>query len=544
MVGGRHTESGSPILAADSHLEPTVPALLHLSHVQGDHFNVAGVAVPGVPIFWTGHNRRVAWASTHARAASIDLYYEALGETDSSQYHDGKRWRPLKERIERIAVRGNDPEMLTVRTTKHGPLIHELLGVDEPLSLAWVGARADINSGWVSMSRLAASRNNGELLGALASHHEPLVAFAYADRRGGGGVQVAGWFPVKVLPANLVPLPGRASWYDWTGHVAFNRLPAQKLRAGRGWAIVADNALADLGRTKEIDWLWRSGARAGRIKALLNQAVEGGKIDLREMSELQSDVGSMRVLSVITKVLDAAGPVESLSVEAREIAQLLVSWDGSSEADSVGASVYYVFLECLSAGLFTHVLGEDLAERYRALPQVDITETILALIAAGDSDKDESAIDLESVREVTRRSLRQTWLELSFRLGANRGKWRWGRLHELSFQPFGSWRTGLDLEGLEGLPYGGGGSTVNTAEFIGPESLQVRVASTFRIVVNVGSPDQALAALAPGESEHPGHLHYRDGLEGWLGGRSELLVTDPLLVKESGALQLILEPAP
>jgi acyl-homoserine lactone acylase PvdQ len=102
----------------------------------------------------------------------------------------------------------------------------------------------------------------------------------------------------------------------------------------------------------------------------------------------------------------------------------------------------------------------------------------------------------------------------------------------------------VDLEGLTDIPYGGGGSTVNTAEFIGPDSLAVRVASTFRIVVDVGSPDQALTALAPGQSEHPGHLHYRDGLQGWLEGRSELWVTNPLLVKESGALQLVLEPAP
>jgi hypothetical protein len=64
------------------------------------------------------------------------------------------------------------------------------------------------------------------------------------------------------------------------------------------------------------------------------------------------------------------------------------------------------------------------------------------------------------------------------------------------------------------------------------------------MVVDGGSPDQALTALAPGESEHPGHIHYRDGLPGWLAGHSELLVTDPLWVKESGALQLVLEPTP
>jgi penicillin amidase len=262
------------------------------------------------------------------------------------------------------------------------------------------------------------------------------------------------------------------------------------------------------------------------------------------MSLLQSDVGSQTALSLIALVVEAVGPIESLPAEAREVAQLMSGWDGFSGADSVGASVYHVFVEHLSTALFTRVLGKDLAERYRALPQVDITEVVLALMATAASDEVAAVIDAESVREVARESLRRTWLQLSFELGANRAKWRWGRLHQLSFEPFGGWRERVDLQGLANLPYGGSGSTVNTAEFIGPDSLAVRVASTFRMVVDVGSPDQALAALAPGESEHPGHVHYRDGLGSWMSGRSELLVTDSLLVKESGALQLILEPAP
>ena len=135
-------------------------------------------------------------------------------------------------------------------------------------------------------------------------------------------------------------------------------------------------------------------------------------------------------------------------------------------------------------------------------------------------------------------------MQLSFHLGASREKWRWGRLHHLTFRPFGLPRAAADLVGLSELPYGGSGDTVNAAEFIGPESLAVRVASTFRLVVDVGSPNQALTAIAPGESEHPHHPHFRDGLDDWLSGHSSLLVTDRLLVRESGARKLVLEPLP
>jgi penicillin amidase len=545
VLGGNHTESGSPILAADSHLETTAPPLLHVSHVHGAEFDVAGVAVPGVPVIWTGHNQRVAWASTCARVATVDLYNETLGESSPNRYHDGRSWRDLEERVEVIGIRGRADEELTVRSTGHGPLVDTLLaGETEPLSLAWVGARDDINSALASMSKLARARDATELRRALAEHHEPPLAVAYADQSGAAGVQVAAWIPVRALPADLVPLPGRARWYDWQGRLGFEQLPAQQLRSGRGWVIAADNPIARHGSAEKIDWLWRSGVRAERIHTLLESKTTRGKIDLRGMSELQSDVGSQVARSLVGMVLEAAGPVEQLSVEAQEIAQLLAAWDGNSEPGSVGAAAYHVFVERLASEVFGFVIGEDLAARYRALPQIDGSKVVFALVRSAVDNDPAAALDADTLREIARESLRETWLRLSFELGANREKWRWGRLHRLSFRPFGDSRNGSNFVGLSDLPYGGSGNTVNTAELTRPDDFGVRVASIFRMVVDAGSLDQALTAIAPGQSEHPRHPHFNDSLDDWLVGRSALLVTDRLLVRESGARRLVLEPLP
>ena len=545
VLGGDHTESGYPILAADSHLETTAPPLLHVIHLHGAEFDVAGAAVPGIPVIWTGHNQRVAWASTSARFATIDLYYETLGESNSRRYHDGESWRNLEERVEVIGVRGRADETLTVRSTGHGPLVDSLIaGETEPLSLAWVGARNDINSAMASMSKLARARDATELRQALAAHHEPPLAVAYADQGGAGGVQVAAWIPVRALPTDLVPLPGRARWYDWQGRLDFEALPVQRIRSGRGWVIAADNPIARRSSADKIDWLWRSGVRAERIHALLESKSTHGKIDLRGMSELQSDVGSQVAKSLVAMALEAAGPVEQLSVESQEIAQLLNAWDGSSGPESVGAAAYHVFVERLASAVFNLVLGEELAERYRALPQVDDSKVVFALVQSAADNDPAAALDADSLRDIARESLRETWLRLSFELGANRGKWRWGRLHRISFRPFGEARAGSGFVGLSDLPYGGSGNTINTAEFVRPGDFAVRVASIFRMVVDAGSLDQALTAIAPGQSEHPRHPHFSDSLNSWLAGRSELLVTDRMLVRESGARQLVLEPLP
>ena len=545
VLGGKHTESGYPILAADSHLEATAPPLLHIAHVHGAEFDVAGAAVPGIPVFWTGHNQRVAWASTSARVATIDLYNETLGESNPNRYHDGKSWRDLEKRVEVIGIRGRTEEALTIRSTRHGPLVDTLIaGETEPLSLAWVGARDDINSALTSMSKVARARDARELKEALAEHHEPPLAVAYVDQDGAGGVQVAAWVPVRALPTDMVPLPGRARWYDWQGRLDFEQLPAQRIRSGRGWVIAADNPIARYRSADKIDWLWRSGVRAERIHALLESKSAHGKIDLRGMSELQSDVGSQVAKSLVVMALEAAGPVEQLSVESQEIARLLDAWDGSSPPESVGATAYHVFVEQLTSAVFGLVIGEALADRYRALPQVDVSNVVFALLRSAANDDPVAMLDADSLREVARESLRKTWLRLSFELGANREKWRWGRLHRLSFRPFGDLRAGSNFSELSELPYGGSGNTINTAELARPGDFAVRVASIFRMVVDAGSLDQALTAIAPGQSEHPRHPHFSDGLDDWLAGRSALLVTDRLLVRESGARQLVLEPLP
>jgi penicillin amidase len=545
VLGGEHTESGHPILAADSHLETTAPPLLHVSHVRGAEFDVAGAAVPGVPVIWTGHNQRVAWASTSARVATVDLYNETLGESNSNRYHDGRGWRELEERVEVIGIRGRAEEVLTIRSTRHGPLVDSLLaGETEPLSLAWVGARDDINSALVSMSKLARAHDATELRQALAEHHEPPLAVAYVDQHEAGGVQVAAWIPVRALPTDLVPLPGRARWYDWQGRLDFEQLPAQQLRSGHDWVIAADNPIARHRSGDKIDWLWRSGVRADRIHALLESKTTGEKIDLRGMSELQSDVGSQAAKSLVGMALEAAGPVEQLSVESQEIAQLLAAWDGSSEPESVGAAAYHVFVERLASEVFGFVIGEELAARYRALPQIDGSKVVFDLVQSAADNDPAAALDADKLREIARESLRKTWLRLSFELGANRGKWRWGRLHRLSFRPFGDSRNGSSFTGLSDLPYGGSGDTINTAELARSDDFGVRVASVFRMVVDAGSLDQALTAIAPGQSEHPSHPHFNDGLDDWLAGHSSLLVTDRLLVRESGARRLVLEPLP
>lgn len=157
-------------------------------------------------------------------------------------------------------------------------------------------------------------------------------------------------------------------------------------------------------------------------------------------------------------------------------------------------------------------------------------------------------------------------MSLSYRLGHNRERWTWGRLHQLTFRPFeavGAERrdpSGLLASAGEGLsgsvaprgrarpaslgPVGLGGRAESVARAEADRvTFQTRRASTYRLAVDLASTNRMLTALAPGQSEHPGHPHYADGVAAWRSGRPDLLVTSEFLLQEAAVERLVLEPA-
>jgi hypothetical protein len=249
VVGGSRSSSGSPLLAADSHFEPTAPAPFYEAHLRGGPADVAGATVPGIPVVWTGFTPRVAWASTHAAAVVSDLFVESLHPSDPSRYHDGAGWREFQRREEIIEIRDADPLRLEVRETRHGPLVNDLLEEPhEPLAIRWIGALRSAGIG--GLLEAARARDAEELRQALASHHEPVLVVAYADAAGAAGVQMAGFLPERSLPSGLVPVPARDPNYHWTQRIPFAELPRREVSGRQPWVVASDGDPTTAGRSR------------------------------------------------------------------------------------------------------------------------------------------------------------------------------------------------------------------------------------------------------------------------------------------------------
>ncbi|NIP79851.1 MAG: hypothetical protein GWM90_11765, partial [Gemmatimonadetes bacterium] len=83
----------------------------------------------------------------------------------------------------------------------------------------------------------------------------------------------------------------------------------------------------------------------------LRRAVAAGPLDVGAAAELQRDVSSPGAPALVEEALRLAGPAEDLGKEERWVAEVLREWDGTTSSESVGATVYHVFLNRLLGAL-------------------------------------------------------------------------------------------------------------------------------------------------------------------------------------------------
>jgi penicillin G amidase len=561
IIDGRASQSGAPILVADWHLAPAVPALFYEAEVTAGKIEVAGVTIPGSPIFWAGRNRSLAWAGVPASAPVADLFIETLHE-DRNEYQNGTVWAQLEAREEVLRfreARGEIQEIpLRIRSTRHGPLIEALFEVSEDpaakpeptgpqhssRALSWTGARS--GDGLTSMLALMRANSAEGLVAALVDHHEPVLAIAYADRQGAGGVQVAGWLPKRPLPTGLVPVQGRLRSFDWRQRITQEELPAiafdESVR--RGWVIAADQAWPTQGGLDQMEWLWRSGERASRIETALEGLRRVGKIDLRGAAELVNDDLAQRAPRVVAAILSMARRQGPLPQEADEVALLLERWDGAMSAESGAAAAYHLVIEHLLESLLREPFGNTLFEHYLAAPHIRPQYAIESLLLRSARLRRSGGwTDEERVSAAARESLRGAWVSLNHRLGPTRDRWAWGALHQLKFSPTGR---APQLSGnlSREVSQSGDGQTLSFARHRPGISFDVESAGVYRVAMDLDSSDHLLSALAPGQSEHPGHPHFADGLGRWSSTRLPLFATNRLVIEQENSNRLILEPAP
>ena len=562
VVAGSHTTTGSPLLANDPHLDVGQPGVfyqmgLHCRTV-GDScpYDVAGFSWAGFPGIAIGHNDDIAWGMTNLRADTTDLYLEKV--TGKDYLYDARRL-PMEERDERIRIAGGDSKLITVRSTRHGPLVSD---VSRELSSVGANAPAPTDApergngyavavDWTastpgtSTDALLAMNRAGDwaaFRAAAADLGAPATSLVYSDSLGNIGYQAAGAVPIRRAGhTGDYPAAGWEKSQDWTGKlVPATKLPTE-FNPASGVIVAANQAVTGPSYPYRLaDW-FDYGYRSNRIHRLLRAGVaDGAKLRAADMAGIQNDTRNPMGPVLAPYLLDVLLP----SAYYASGQQLLSGWDYTQPDDSAAAAyfnaVWRMVLELTFHDQLRESLWPDGSSRWMAV--------MTRLLRHPDSpwwdDVDTSDV-VENRDVILGKAMQEARDELVRLQSRDPKRWTWGHLHQLRLDrptfSSGSWMAGalFDRHG-HGAP--GGTGAVNATAWDPRAGYAVTSAPAMRMVVDLGDLDRSRWVNLAGQSGHAFDEHYTDQVDLWLDGRTAPWPFSGAAVRRATDDTLVLRP--
>ena len=222
-VAASRSRHGGAILADDMHLGLRVPGTWFKASLQwqeaGRPWRVSGVSLPGTPAIVAGSNGHVAWGFTNATADWADVVALKLN-AEGTHYQTPDGEKPLKRRIERIAVAGGETVDVEFKDSEWGPLLN---APHESHALRWVAH--DPQALNFRVQDLARAASLDEAMKIAVGAGLPAQNMLVADASGRIGWTLAGAVPLRQLADFDTPQDWSVAGQGWQGYAGFDQHP-------------------------------------------------------------------------------------------------------------------------------------------------------------------------------------------------------------------------------------------------------------------------------------------------------------------------------
>ena len=529
VVSGQHTVTGKPLLSNDMHLDHQMPNLWFAAHLKSGGLEVAGVTLPGMPFVIVGHNQRIGWGFTNVGPTVEDVYIEEFN--DQGQYKTPAGWRDPQHRQEVIRVKGKQDVTLDVVTTRHGPIITELVpGETRKVALRWT-----LYDGMtLPFFDVNAAQNWDEFRKAFSSFVAPGQNVMYADIDGHVGYQATGKIPIRRTGDGSLPVSGADDAHEWKGYIPFDEMPRvydpeSGILASANGRITPDNYKYSVSTEWEAPW------RTDRIYRVLES---GKRFAPADMLALQMDVSSTYDRFCADKFVYALDHAGKISAKARKAADILRDWDGRMSADSAAPAIETKARQELVRLLLEPKLGpatEDATpgtltwKSYRWGMSTVWLESVLSKQPARwlpPGYNDYQTLLATAVENVLKQP----------DVPSDVSQWKWGKIYPveiehpvLSHLPLIGKLTGPGEHPLSGSSF--------TVKAVGRE-----FGPSERVTWNFADFDKSTLNLVTGESGIFLSKHYMDQWPAWYAGRTFNFAFSPAKVEKRKKHELTLEP--
>jgi penicillin amidase len=501
-VSGRKTQTGSPILCNDPHLNLTLPSIWYVIHLNAPGVNVMGASLPGSPAVISGFNDSIAWGVTNAQRDLVDWFKIEFKDKSKSEYRSDGEWKKSRQVIETFLVKSGDPFIDTITFTHHGPVVfdesfhnnHEL----NHYALRWVAH--DASEEILTFYKLNRGKNHADYMEALDHYASPAQNFVFASTSGDVAMRIQGKFPVRRKEEGKYVLDGTKTSNEWQAFIPNDQNVMDKNPA-RGFVSSANQYPADETYPYYITATSYEAYRNRRINKLLSEMSE---ITPRDMMELQFDTYNLKAEESLPTFLNYLDTTNFSKPQQRAY-RILTAWDYENSVNSEGASYYEAWWDALYPLIWDEVKTSKVALEFPT------TYNTIKLI------KEKPELVFFDVLETPDTETAKEVLQMSFlKAVANIESWKTEHKKEPRWADYKDTFIGHLLQGLPAFSYhvqhGGNHDIVNASSRThGP---------SWRMVVSLEKVKLRAWGVYPGgQSGNPGSPYYNNLLHSWTQGK-------------------------
>jgi penicillin G amidase len=529
-VAASHSATGRAIMASDPHRAYLMPSLRYVAHLRAPGLDVIGAGEPALPGISIGHNDKAAFSLTIFPIDQEDLYVYRTKPDDPDSYAYGDGFERMRLVEERIPVKGCPDQTVTLKFTRHGPVVYEdrVRNLAYAVRTVWLepGSAPYLSSlGYQNASTVEAFEQ------ALQSWSVPSTNQIYADVSGKVAWMPACKSPVRKGYDGMTPVPGDGR-YEWDGFHSQKEFP-REIAPARGYVASSNEMNLPPGPAQELNlgYEFTDPFRAQRSREVLDTQPAH---TLDDSCKLQCDdlsIPARRICAHLTGLTSA-------DKDTAFGLSLLQGWDHHLADDSAAALLFEVWwMRHLKPGM---------------LDLVSTDPKVRPLLAPGDHVTLLNWLDelapifgpqpAAKRSEVLLTTLGKAVQDCRRRYGSDAGTWQWSGWHHGYFEhPLANVHP-QGLRSVGPLRQGGSAQTVMSNGYRMSDGRAVTGAS-FRMVADVGAWDNSLFVNAPGQSGDVRSKHYDDHGKLWSERAYVPLIFSEEAIARETELHILLEPA-
>ena len=520
VAGPNKTKSGKVIFANDPHISFSQPATWYEAHLITPKHELYGCYLAGTPFPLLAHNRDYAYGLTMFMNDDIDFYQEKNKTGDATQYQTPTGFAKYESRKKTIRVKDTSDVVLTVKSSRHGPIMNDLLErlkSEHPIAMSWVFTQQPIHI-LEAVYGLSHAENRDDFKKAVQLVAAPGLNVMYGDAKGNVGWWATGTLYKHNKGVNrFFILDGASGKDDIAAYLDFSKNPSAE-NPKWGYVYSANN------QPEAIDGYLYPGYylpedRASRIMQMLDTKSDWNK---EEISEMICD-NTSTVSKVTAQNLISISNFTLLNNTEKDAVAVLKSWQGSHNIEDVGPTIYNKWIYLYLKNTFEDEMGSD---NFNLFLGTSIGKQVIARQILNENsvwwDNLKTKNIKETRNEIISKSFHEAIAALKKQLGSSVSRWGWGKVHTVEHEhPLGKVAALRKLFNVGPFAAPGSNEVINN-QFFGYNDegrYYVKGGPSTRRVVDFSDIENSWSILPTGQSGNPFSKHYDDQAEMFNAGK-------------------------